>query len=301
MESKKVFDAGSPDEVAASFAEYLPEEGTDLKDLLNKFERDVLGNATLNIGPHFYSYVLSPGNHAGMAGEFLSVLLNSNPAKWHLGAAGAELEKLVIRWIAQFIGYSEETGGILVSGGSMANLTCLNVARNVKSPSNIAEKGLFGTKPMTLYISEQVHYCVDKAASMLGIGKEHVRKIPTNSDYKMNLKELEKAIVRDQEEGLKPFCVVASAGTVNTGTIDDLEGVAAVCQKYDLWFHIDAAYGGPAAGTELVGKEFKGMEKADSLALDPHKWFYVPIEAGCALVRNRDHLRNTFSLIPEYL
>lgn len=301
LEKRKVFSAQSPDQVASLFEEPLPQHGVEWDQLLAKIEKDVIGNATLNVGPNFYSYVLSPGNQAGLAAEFISTYLNNNPAKWHLSASGVELEKLVIKWITQFIGYDEEAGGILVSGGSMANLTCLNVARNIKSNLNVSEQGLFGIPPMTIYVSNQVHYCIDKAVSMLGIGKDQVRKVPVDEQFKMDTHQLEEMIKSDLQKGLTPFCVVASGGTVNTGTVDPMEEIHGICKKYDLWFHVDAAYGGPAAGTQLAGEEFKGMEKADSMALDPHKWFYVPIEAGCVLVREKAHLKETFSLIPEYL
>ena len=135
----------------------------------------------------------------------------------------------------------------------------------------------------------------------MGVGTDHIRHIPVDEDFKIRLDLLEEAIENDIAEGLQPFCIVGNAGTVNTGSIDPLEALADICKKYDLWFHVDAAYGGPAAGTELVGEEFKGLELADSLALDPHKWLYVPIEAGCALVRDPAHLPATFSFLPEYL
>lgn len=301
LDDRLVYHNQSVKTIENLFAEDLPEAPSDPMVLLKKIEKDVIGNATFNIGPHFYSYVLSPSNHAGMAGEFINTLLNQNPSKWHLGASAVEIEKLVLNWIARFIGYPESSAGILVSGGSVANLTCLNAARNIKAGPDINQTGLFNRTPMIVYMSEQVHYCVDKALASLGVGTDHIRHIPVDRDFKIRLDLLEEEIKKDIAEGFQPFCIVGNAGTVNTGSIDPLYAMSDLCKKYDLWFHVDAAYGGPAAGTELVGEEFKGLELADSLALDPHKWLYVPIEAGCALVKDPTHLPATFSFLPEYL
>ncbi|MDH3710480.1 MAG: pyridoxal-dependent decarboxylase [Cyclobacteriaceae bacterium] len=301
LEDNKVFQKKSPQEIAACFDQTLPELPENTNALWEQVERDIVGNATFSAGPHFYSYVLSPGNQAGLAGEMISSFLNQNASKWHLGPAASEIEKVVLRWIAQFIGYEHYQTGLLVSGGSMANLTCLTVARNQKASVSLNHQGLYGQDPMMIYLTDQAHYCVDKAVGILGLGRNQIRRIVTDGDYRMRMDVLEETIKGDLKQGLRPFCVVGSAGTVNSGAIDPLKEIALICQKYDLWFHVDAAYGGPAAGLEELQHQFEGMEQADSLALDPHKWLYVPIEAGCSLFKHPQAQRNTFSMVPEYL
>ena len=301
LEHQKVFLKKDPQQLAAIFEEELPEKPLEHSELWRRLEEDVVGNATFSAGPHFYSYVLSPGNQAGLAGDLISSFLNQNASKWHLGPAAAEIEKVVLQWIADFIGYQQYQSGILVSGGSMANLTCLNVARNAKAPTDVNFEGLYAQRPMMIYMTDQAHYCVDKAIAMLGIGRHQIRRIESDAAMRLRTEALEAAIVEDQELGLQPFCVVGSAGTVNTGAVDPLDKIADLCQRYGLWFHIDAAYGGPAAGLEENQALFEGLSRADSIALDPHKWFYVPIEAGCALFKDQKTQRDAFSLIPEYL
>ncbi len=301
LENKPVFNKKTPAQVLAPFQECLPQEAMDQEKLWDLMESQVIGNATLNSGPNFYSYVLSPGNQMGLAGELISGFLNQNASKWHLGPAASEMEKVVIGWIRDFIGYHPDSGGILVSGGSMANLTCLTVARNQQARVDINHKGLYSNKPLMLYMTDQAHYCVDKAMAILGLGKEQIRRVACDQQLRMDYKVLQDMIERDLQSGLQPFCVVGSAGTVNTGAVDAMERLADLCDQYGLWFHIDAAYGGPAAGLEAYKELFQGLDRADSLALDPHKWLYVPLEAGCALFKDPEQLKETFSLVPDYL
>lgn len=301
LEHNRVFVKQSPSSIATPLDEPMPQDPTDGQSLWRLLEDEIVANATFSSGPHFYSYVLSPGNQMGLAADMISTFLNQNTSKWHLGPAAAELEKIALRWIAEFIGFPRESGGIFVSGGSMANLTCLTVARNMQAKGDINHQGLYGQAPMIIYLTDQAHYCVDKAMAILGLGRGHIRRIPTNGAFEMSMKDLEEAINQDLKAGLQPFCVVGSAGTVNTGAVDPLDEIASICHKYDLWFHVDAAYGGPAAGLAAFKESFKGMDRADSLALDPHKWFYVPIEAGCALFKDPQAQKMTFSLVPEYL
>ena len=301
VEKKKVFHGKSPAEVRALFDEPLPAQPTDLHDLLEKVERDVFGASTLNISPHFYGYVLSAGNPAGLLGEILSTALNPTCTMWQLSASNAEMEQRVVRWIAEFIGYPADTGGILVSGGSVANLTGLTVARKMKAPFDVTQDGVRGGSPLTVYVSTEGHSCLDKSVELLGLGRKQLRKIPVKADFTIDVGKLEEQIERDRAAGCTPICIIGNAGTVNSGAVDPLNALADLCAKYKLWFHVDGAYGAPAAGTALAGKLFKGIERADSLALDPHKWLYVPFEAGCVLVRRRAELRDTFCFLPDYL
>lgn len=298
---KKILHGRSPSEVGALFDEPLPREPQDVESLVARVESDVFGAATHNISPRFLAHVMSGGNHVGILAELLSAALNQNCTMWHIAASASEIEQQVIRWIAEFIGYPSDAGGVLVSGGSVANLTCLSVARKVKAPFDVANDGLGAGPPLTVYISTEGHSCHDKAVDMLGLGKNQLRKIPVNDDLTVDVDKLEEHIQKDKSDACFPFCIVANGGTANSGVVDPLDTLADICSEYNLWFHVDAAYGGPAAATEIARALFKGIERADSLALDPHKWLYVPFETGCALVKNRTYLRDTFSLIPDYL
>ncbi|MEM9078456.1 MAG: pyridoxal-dependent decarboxylase [Bacteroidota bacterium] len=289
-------------EVELWFEEDLPEEGMDPSVLLDEVENKVLNTATGNLGPHMYAYVMSGGNQMAIVAEKLATTINQNQTKWHLAPAMNEIEKRVIRWTAQMLGFPLDSGGVLVSGGSAANLTGLTVGRNVYfEKEGIRKTGLFGMKPFVVYASEEVHSCVDKSVELLGIGTNHLRKIKTNTSFQINIAALESQIKDDLSQGLQPFCLIGNAGTVNTGAIDDLESMAELAKRYDMWFHVDGAYGALAALLDDLKPEYKGMEKADSIAIDFHKWLYQPFEGGCTLVRNWDNLRRTYYKKAAYL
>jgi glutamate/tyrosine decarboxylase-like PLP-dependent enzyme len=301
LEHKRVVQDTPAAEVKSIFNEPLPRSATPIASLLSRIERDVFGHAMLNIGPHFYGYVVSGGNHAGLIGELLSTALNQNPGKWNLGPAAAEMELRVLQWIAEFIGYPVESAGVLVSGGSAANLTCLKAARDFKAQFDIRKKGNKGGAQLTMYVSTEGHSCLEKSADMLGIGKENLRKIPVKEDFTIDLDLLERRILEDKQAGLVPFCIVGNGGTVNTGAVDPLDLLADTAARHGMWLHVDAAYGGPAAGTSMVRDLFLGLERADSVATDAHKWLYAPYEVGVALVRNKEALQNAFRVTPDYL
>lgn len=289
-------------EVASWFNENLPEEGMPVEELLDEVNSKVLQTATGNLGPHMYAYVMSGGNQVAIAAEKLATTINQNQTKWHLAPALNEIEKRVIGWTAKLLGFPEESGGVLVSGGSAANLTGLTVGRNIFFEKlDIRKKGLFGQKPFVVYASEEVHSCVDKSVELLGIGSNHLRKIETDANYRIKLDALEIQIEKDLSEGLQPFCLIGNAGTVNTGAIDDLNELANIAEKYGLWYHIDGAYGALAGILDTLKPEYKGMERADSIAIDFHKWLYVPFEGGCTLVRGWDKLRRTYFKKAAYL
>ncbi len=284
------------------FDEKLPEEGMDPFVLLEEVETKVLNTATGNLGPHMYAYVMSGGNQMAIIAEKLASTVNQNQTKWHLAPALNEVEKRVISWTAELLDYPKDSGGVLVSGGSAANLTGLTVGRNIFfEKEGIRKKGLFGHKPFTVYASEEVHSCVDKSVDLLGIGTDHLRKIETDAHFKIRLDLLEKQIQEDITNGFRPFCLVGNAGTVNTGAIDDLDALANLAEKYGLWYHVDGAYGALAGILDTLKLEYKGMERADSIALDFHKWLYVPFEAGCTMVRSWDMLKRTYFKKAAYL
>jgi len=300
LDEKRVTHASPPRLVADRFKGPLPTDGRAPEDVLARDLPFILEHSTLNISPRFFAYVMSGGSQVGILAELLSAALNVNHAKWHLASAAAEIERTSIRWLSEFIGYRADAGGALVSGGSEANLYCLRVARDAQAPGT-REEGCRSERPLTLYASEETHSCVMKSVEMLGIGSRHLRKIPVDARFRVDVAKLEARIVQDVEAGLRPFCVVGNAGTVNTGSVDDLDALADVAARHGLWFHVDGAYGAAAASVDLTRDLFQGLRRADSIALDPHKWLQVPFEAGCALVRDWSSLRSAFGYATPYL
>jgi glutamate/tyrosine decarboxylase-like PLP-dependent enzyme len=298
---RKVFAGMEPAEVAGRFGEKMPDDATDLSELLKKVETDIVASATMNVGPNYFGYITGGGNQVGILAEMISAALNQNNLKWHSSPVSTELEKRVLKWICQFIGYPEKSAGAILDGGSMANFNCLAVARKNMADQKSSEKGLYGSSPMSVYISTEGHSSIDKAVDILGIGRNYLRKIETDSTFRIRTDLLEKKIEEDIRQGIRPICVIGIAGTTNTGAIDPLKELADICRTYDIWYHVDAAYGGPAAALPDFKDQFTGMERADSLVVNPHKWLYVPFEAAAILVKEPDKLRRTFSLIPDYL
>ncbi len=292
-----------PQETVESwFQEPLPEAGMSAEALLDLFVEKVLKTATGNAGPHMYAYVMAGGNQIGIVADKLAATINQNAAKWHLGPAITEIDKRVIQWAAEMIGFGENVGGFIGSSGSTANLDGLTVARNVYFEKlDIRNKGLFGSKPFIVYCSEETHSSVDKSVQLLGIGLDYLRKVPTNADFTIDLDTLEKQIVVDKQNGLQPFCIVGNAGTVNTGAVDDLSGVADIAEKHHLWFHVDGAYGGLVSSLESKRDLYRGLDRADSVALDFHKWLYQPFEVGCLLVKSWADLRTSYFKKAAYL
>ncbi len=297
----RVFAGKSPREVQALLEEPLPEEPGDIDFLLDEVAQKIFGSITNSAGPNYYGYITGGGNQVAVLAEMIKASVNQNNLKWHSSPASTELEKLVMRWVAEFVGYPKSSAGVLLSGGSVANFNCLAVARKIKSPADISEEGAYGSRPCTVYVSEEGHSSFDKAMDMLGLGKKYLRKIPADNEMRINTDALEERIRNDKNAGLHPLCTIAVAGTTNTGAIDDLNAVADICEQYKMWYHVDAAYGGPAAAVDEVSHLFDGIDRADSLVVNPHKWLYVPFEAGGVLVKNPDHLRETFSTVPDYL
>ena len=284
------------------FDEPLPEHGMDLSQLLKEVEKKIVSTATGNLGPHMYGYVMSGGNQVSILAEQISATINQNVAKWHLAPSITEIEKRVIEWIAGYIGFGENVGGFLWSSGSAANLDGITVARNIHfEHQRVRENGLFGMKPIIVYCSDETHNCIDKSVQMLGIGSKQLRKVPTNDTFQLRLDILEQQIIKDRSEGFDPFCVIGNAGTVNTGAIDDLAGIASIAKKYGLWYHIDGAYGGVVAGLDSIKDKYMGIESADSIALDFHKWLYQPFEVGCLLVKDWGILNRAYYRKADYL
>ncbi|MEO9965775.1 MAG: aminotransferase class I/II-fold pyridoxal phosphate-dependent enzyme [Reichenbachiella sp.] len=297
----KTYNNPTPEDIRVLFDEPLPQQSTPASQLLEKIDQDVLQNSNLNTSPNYYGYITGGGNQAAILAEVLKNALNQNNLKWHSAPANSEIEKIVIKWICQFIGYPDDAGGVLVSGGSVANFLNLAVMRKMKCPIDVAVEGMHQAPTMTVYASEQGHSSIDKGMDMLGLGKRQLRKISVDDNFQVRLDEMESWIIKDIEDGYLPIGIVGIAGTTNSGAVDDLDALADLAEKYNLWYVVDSAYGGPAAATEIAGTLFKGIERADSILINPHKWFYVPFEVACVIVKNKEHLRETFSLVPDYL
>jgi glutamate/tyrosine decarboxylase-like PLP-dependent enzyme len=272
----------------------LQAEGEPLERLINDCHT-ILKNSRHNGHPRFFGYVASPATPVGAFADLIASALNSNVTSWRSGPAATEIERTVVRWLGSLIGYDEDARGLLTSGGSMANMTALLIAQRVKTGRDAARKGLWRSEaPMTIYASDQVHMSIPKAADILGFGREQVRLIACDDQFRMNVSLLRERIAADLQSGLKPFCVVASAGTTNTGAVDPLFEIADVAREFGLWFHVDGAYGAPAALDETKRSLFAGLERADSISLDPHKWLFVPLDCGCLLFRDEAKARVAF-------
>ncbi|NEU08526.1 aspartate aminotransferase family protein [Flavihumibacter sp. R14] len=279
----------------------LPENGSPAAELLSKATELLFNHSLLNGHPKFFGYITSSAAPIAALADLLAASVNPNVGAQILSPMATEIEKQTIRWLAEFIGVSPDYGGILVSGGNMANFTGFLAGRTAKAPKTIKEEGISGSSSkMLVYCSRATHTWVEKAAVLFGLGSAAIRWIQTDPANRMDNEILSQTIDSDLVAGHQPIMVIGTAGDVSTGVIDDLRAIASICKKYDLWFHIDGAYGIPAAVIPRMKYLFEGMQEADSIALDPHKWLYSPLEAGCTLVKNSRHLHDTFSSHPEY-
>ena len=279
----------------------LPENGTPVEELLAKTADVLCNHSLLNGHPKFLGYITSSAAPFGALADMLAAAVNPNVGANILSPVATEIEKQTVRWLAEFIGVSPDYGGILVSGGNMANFTAFVAARTAKAPKNIKEDGISNAAAkLVVYCSKTTHTWIEKAAVLFGLGTKSIRWIKTDVNNKMDNEALEQAIKNDLKNGSKPIMIIGTAGDVSTGVVDDLKRIASICKKYDLWFHVDGAYGIPAAVIPELKILFGGIEDADSIALDPHKWLYTPLEAGCTLVKDPNHLIEAYSSHPVY-
>ena len=278
----------------------LPVDGEAPVRVYEDFVRDVFPQNMGNIHPRFWGWVIGTGTPLGALADLMASTMNPNIGGGDQGPNYVELQ--VMAWLKEMLGYPADASGLLVSGGSMANLVGIAVARNAKAPADVAQDGLDAMpRRMILYASTETHNSVHKAVSLLGLGRRALREIPVDADYRIDVEALRRSISQDRAAGLQPFCVVGNAGTVNTGAIDPLPELADLCRAEDLWFHVDGVFGALAAIAPGVKERVRGMERADSLAFDLHKWMYVNYEVGCALVRWPERHRATFVSPAEYL
>lgn len=289
-----------PEPVRASFGVSLPQSPTPTDDVYREVAANVLGYPMGNIHPRFWSWYMGSSNFTGALGDFLAAVQGSN-----LGGgnhAAALMDQQVVNWCKEMLGFPASSSGTLVSGGSVANIIGLTVARNVKAGVDVRELGVAAiARPLRYYGSDQMHSCHRKAMETLGLGNQALRRIPTDAELRIDVAALRRAITEDRAAGYMPACVIATAGTVNTGAIDDLQALAALAAEEDLWLHVDGCIGALIAIAPENRFRVAGIEKANSVALDPHKWLHAPFEAGCVLIQDASAHRGTFAVTPEYL
>jgi len=269
----------------------LPSKGTDFDDLLKVFREAIVPFSRQNAHPRMFGYVQSPGTPLAAFADLLASTLNANLTVWRSAPAPVELERLTIDWIRQILGFNAEAGGLFVSGGSMANLAAIAAARQVKDCSS---------GRLRIYVSSETHFSIAKAAALLGIGRENVRQVAVDERFRIRVDDLVAKITADLEAGYVPFCVAANAGTVNTGAVDPLVEVRQIADRFQLWMHVDGSYGAFAVLAKSARKLFAGIQRADSIALDPHKWLYLPVDVGCVIYRAPEIARAAFAHEAEY-
>jgi len=289
-----------PDEVRARRKSRAPRSPSELAEVHEEFMQFVLPYAVGNVHPGFMGWVHGGGTPVGMLAEMLAAGLNANlGGRDHIPI---EVEREVVRWVSEMVGFPPEASGLFVTGSSVANLIAAIVAREAAlGNQTVGHRAAAGTKPLTAYASTAAHGCIGKAIEIAGLGSDALRLIPVDQRHRIDLSALGEAIRRDREAGLTPFLVVGTAGTVNTGAIDDLAGLAELCQREKIWFHVDGAFGALAKLAPELAPRLDGMERADSLAFDFHKWGQVPYDAGVILVRDRAAHQRAFALSADYL
>ena len=278
----------------------LPDGGADAGALLDEATRLLFEHSLFNGHPRFFGYITSSAAPIGALGDLLASAINPNVGAWRLAPLATEIEAQTVRWIAELIGFPAGGDGVLVSGGNMANFVCLLAARAAKA-AEIRATGLRDApSALRVYASTETHTWIHKAADMFGLGTDAIRWIDVDREQRMQVAALEQRLVADRSAGELPFLVVGTGGTVSTGAVDPLAEIADVCRRHDVWFHVDGAYGALAARVPGVPDSLRALSEADSVAVDPHKWLYVPLEASCALVRRKGDLLRAFSYHPNY-
>jgi aromatic-L-amino-acid decarboxylase len=284
---------GTPAELLPLLSAPPSETPTDPHALLTRLEKDVFRNNLHVDHPRFFAFVPGPGNFVSTMADTLASGFNVFNGTWLGGSAAAAIELTVIDWFRTFCGFPETARGLFVSGGSAANLTALHTARSAKLGGRIDDA--------TIYFSDQTHYSVERALRVIGFSPAQFRKIPSDARFRLPIESVREAVRADKAAGLRPFCIIANAGTTNTGAVDPLPQLADLCAEEELWLHADGAYGAAAVICERGREKLAGLDRVDSLSLDPHKWLFQPFECGCVLVRDEAQLKSAFQLMPEYM
>ena len=289
-----------PDEVKQVFDQPIPEHGQSPEEVYREFKEYIFPYNKGNVHPRFFAWIQGTGTPMGTFGDLLASGMNPNTA---IGEHSAMyVDRQVVNWCKQLMNFPAEASGILVSGGSMANITALTVARNSFGEEKIRQRGLKAASgQLLIYCSVETHSCIQKAAEIIGLGTDAVRKIGVNERFELDVQLLKEQLEDDLQAGFLPFCLVGTAGTVNTGAIDPMDELLEISRAYQLWFHVDGAYGALAKLDPIYASALRAIEEADSLAFDLHKWLYVPYEVGCTLIRDAKKHRDSFAITPNYL
>ena len=289
-----------PDEVKQVFDQPIPEQGQSPEEVYREFKENIFPYNKGNVHPRFFAWIQGTGTPMGTFGDLLASGMNPNTA---IGEHSAMyVDRQVVNWCKELMNFPSEASGILVSGGSMANITALTVARNSFGEEKIRQKGLKAASgQLLIYCSVETHSCIQKAAEIIGLGTDAVRKIGVNERFELDVQLLKAQLEEDLQAGFLPFCLVGTAGTVNTGAIDPMAELLEISRAYGLWFHVDGAYGALGKLDPNYAEALRAIEEADSLAFDLHKWLYVPYEVGCTLIRDAKKHRNSFAITPNYL
>lgn len=306
LDSSPVCSKATPAEIEKLFDEPLPVEPRSAEEILTRFARDVMPHAMAIASPRYYGLFNPTPLALSVWVDALISAMNQNGAAWRNSPAANVIEARVVRWLCELIGYEEQSFGTLTSGGSEANLLALKCARD-RAADGARDNGLAGRGAKTggaliVYASDQCHYSFEKSIDILGMGRRNLRKIETDDFYHIKLDRLRDAIERDVQAGNTPVCIVGAGGATSTGIVDPLDALANIAREYKLWFHVDAAYGGALLFSERHRARLRGIEAADSVTIDPHKWMFVPFAAGACLVRDGARvLRDAFDITPEYI
>lgn len=287
-------------EVRAAVTIDIPKEPLSDEDLERHLRSLMFEHSMYPGHPGFVAYISGAGTVPGAVADLLAAGLNQNTGGWRLGPAATEIEQLLVEWFAHKLGI-DGGGGFIASGGAAANMVGIQLARLSKAGWDVRKSGLAGGPQLKVYSSTETHVTVDRAAEIAGLGRAGVTQVPVDSDMRMDVSALREAIEIDLAAGHRPIAVVGTAGTTGTGSIDPLEEIADLCDAYDLWFHVDAAYGGAAALTDSMRHLFFGLERADSLGFDPHKWLYTPLAGACVIVADPRILTEAFGLHASYV
>ena len=299
IEEQRVFPDVEPETVKALFRDALPEKATSPQAVLREVETKLLPYCT-HVGHPGYMGLITPSpNPMGIIADFICSALNQNLGTYSIGPSAIEMERQVVRWLTDLCGYDERAGGNLTSGGMMANFIGLKVGRDAVTGDRAQNDGV--GKGGAVYVSEERHVSIDKAVDAIGLGRKALRAIPTDANFQIRIDAVKAAIARDKATGIRPMCIVGIFGTTNTGAVDDIRALRAIADREGMWLHADAAYGGGMLLSHEWPMRNRGLELADSITIDPHKWFYAPLDAGAVLVKDQRRLTASFGMKPSYL
>ena len=295
--NQPILKSNDPIKVKNGIKTSFPEKEQTFETVLEDFESEILPWLNRNTDTRFGAYITGSGNKVAALAEFIKAYFNQNGLKWNNSPIASELEQIVLKWVAEYVGLPDFSKGVLTSGGSMSNLMSIHFALADRFP-NREMNGFYGEKPFTIYCSNQTHSSIDRAMVFLGLGRDYLRKINVNEQFEIDLNQLRTSIEEDLENDLNPLMIIGNAGTTNTGSIDDLNALADLAEEFGLWFHVDGAYGLPARRLPNLKEAFNGVERADSVIINPHKWMYVTFEASCVLLKS---IPEAIHFSPDYL